>query len=157
MAHFNGLVAGIAAMLAAVISLLTYLDDSGKLANPVGSAVIQVIGDDAGAGTSTTSTSSTTDTTERQGPAVESLTVDADGCELTVDWVVAGDSEGSLELFLNGEFVDQLPVESNSTDESVLDIFGEGEYEAQYELVAYDSDDRETDRASAGDSDVCIG
>jgi hypothetical protein len=32
MTHFNGLVAGIAAMLAAVISLLTYLDDSGKLA-----------------------------------------------------------------------------------------------------------------------------
>jgi hypothetical protein len=82
--------------------------------------------------------------------------VDADGCDIIVDWVATGAS-GGLVLFRGGEPVDELPVEPGSTDESVLDTFGEGPYEAHYELVAFDADGDETDSASASDADVCIG
>jgi hypothetical protein len=157
MTHLNGLLAGIAAMVTAVIGLLTYLDDSGKLENPVGRAVTEVAGGSAEANTGGgTGTTGTTDTTESQAPAVESLTVDADGCDIIVDWVATGAS-GGLVLFRDGEPVDELPVEPGSTDESVLDTFGEGPYEAHYELVAFDADGDETDSASASDADVCIG
>ena len=162
MTHLNGLLAGIAAMVTAVIGLLTYLDDSGKLENPVGNAVTEIAGGgsaeaNTGGGTGTTGTTGTTDTTESQAPAVESLTVDADGCDIFVDWVATGASDGSLVLLRDGEPVDELLVESGSTVESVLDTFGEGPYEAHYELVALDADGDETDGASASDADVCIG
>jgi|SRR5262245_10750069 len=163
MTHLNGLLAGIAAMVTAVIGLLTYLDDSGKLENPVGSAVMEAAGSSAeantggGGGPGTTGTTGTTHTTESQAPAVESLTVDARGCDITVDWDATGASDGSLVLFRDGEPVDELPVEAGSTDESALDSFGEGPYEAHYELVAFDADGDETDSASASDADVCIG
>jgi Abnormal spindle-like microcephaly-assoc'd, ASPM-SPD-2-Hydin len=91
-------------------------------------------------------------------PEIQSLTVDVFGCNITVEWDAAGDPNGRLELIRDGQLVDDsLTVESGSVEESAFDLFGEGGHELTYELVAYDSDGDETDRASASDADSCVG
>jgi hypothetical protein len=90
---------------------------------------------------------------------IQSLTVDLVGCTITVAWDAAGDLRGRLALFREGELVaERLQVESGSVTESTFELFGgEGYFDVAYELVAYDSKGGETDRASASDSDTCVG
>lgn len=157
MTHLGGLLAGIAAMIGAVIGMLTYLDSSGRFENPVGKTIIEVVSRDSGDNGKDGNNHPTPSTLQTDSPAVESLNVDADGCDITVEWVAKGDSNGRLELLRSGVLIDELLVGSGSREEWVLDIFGEGTYGANYELVAYDAEDRETDRKSASAAGVCIG
>jgi hypothetical protein len=86
------------------------------------------------------------------------LTVDTFSCDITVAWDATGNPDGRLELVRgDGEVIDDsLPVESGSVSEYAYDLFGEGNYDIAYELVAYDSDDQETDQESASGSDSCV-
>jgi hypothetical protein len=107
-----------------------------------------------------TVTDETTEETTEPGPEpveIQSLRVDSFGCDITVSWDATGDPDGRLELMRDGEVIDDsLPVEYGSVDEYAYDIFGEGNYEATYEIVAYDSQDEETDRESESRADSCI-
>lgn len=103
--------------------------------------------------TDTESTDSTNTTQAQTDPVViDSLDVDYTSCASAAEWTASGDPDGHLELSLNGEAIDE--------EFSV----GPGSYEtpfmrsesAIYELVAYDSDDVETDRMSDSDQGTCV-
>jgi hypothetical protein len=116
--------------------------------------------DDEAATDATTVPPPPEDTTEpvTEPVEIESLTVDTFSCDITVAWDATGNPDGRLELVRgDGEVIDDsLPVESGSVSEYAYDLFGEGNYDIAYELVAYDSDDQETDQESASGSDSCV-
>jgi hypothetical protein len=93
---------------------------------------------------------------------IVSLTVDTADCDITATWEATGNPGGRLELIRNGEVIDRsVPVGSSSKEEDAVDLFGDGDnnlnisYEVTYQLIAYDSENQETDRESASDSNCC--
>jgi hypothetical protein len=146
--RISSLLVALAAVTTAIIGVLAYLDNSGRLENPIGGVVTEVIDRDGG----TTTTDGTSAT------RIDALTVDANGCPIVVEWAASGDSDGHLELFRDGETVDDsLPVGSGSHDDSAYDLYGEGSYQVTYELVGYDAAGNELDRESASGESTCIG
>lgn len=153
----SALLVGLAAVSGAVVGVLTYLDSSDRLENPVGNAVSDAFSGGGGGGDDDGNGDSDTTGTTGGPPAVDiqSLTVDTFSCDITVSWDATGD--GRLELIRNGTVIDDsLPVEQGSVTENAFDLFGEGNYEVTYELVAKDSTDQETERESASGADSCI-
>jgi hypothetical protein len=100
---------------------------------------------------------------------IQSLTVAAGACNITVEWDATGD--GTLELTRRviasggttieggeGEVIrDFLPVESGSVEENAADLFADDvPYEVAYDLVAYDSEHQPTGVSqSASDGGCC--
>lgn len=90
---------------------------------------------------------------------IQSLTVDLVGCDITVEWVAAGDPRGSLALYRDGKLIREgLSVGSRLLEETDgVEGSPAGEVvRVAYDVVAYDAKGDETDRASAGDSDTCV-
>jgi hypothetical protein len=118
--------------------------------------------DSVAVATDETTDETTADTTEETTPPppepvqIQSLTVDASDCDITVEWDASGNPDGRLELMRDGESIDDsLPVGSGAVDEAAADLFGDGDYEVAYELVAHDSEDQETDRQDASGTGRC--
>jgi hypothetical protein len=154
----SALLGALAAMTGSVVGVLTYLDSSERLENPVGSAVRDAFSDGAGGGGGDDDGNGDSDTTSTTGgpPEVDVLwvTVDTFGCDITVAWDATG--EGTLELLRDGvSIADSLPVGPDSRPDNALN-FGEGNYEVTYEVVGKDSAGRE-DKEFANGADVCIG
>jgi hypothetical protein len=122
------------------------------------SDTVAATGDDGTEGTTVPPPTEGTTVPPPEPVQIQSLTVDAAGCDITVEWDATGDPDGTLELIRGDDEVidDSLPVESGSVVENAADLFGENvPYEVTYELVAYDSEHQETDRESASDASCC--
>lgn len=97
------------------------------------------------------------DTTEEPVEPVEirSLTVDASGCNVFVEWDAGGNADGRLELYRDDDLVREMSVGPGSFDEPIDEIITDRFYELTYELVAYDPDGVENDRRSDSDEGDC--
>lgn len=87
---------------------------------------------------------------------IRSFTVDASGCDISVEWDAGGNPDGSLELYREGDLIEEMSVGPGSLDEPIDAIITDDSYELTYELIAYDSDGVETDSRSDSDGDQCF-